>query len=510
MILATTPDDADALNLAGIAQVQLGEVEDGLDLIRTAIAFRPGFAAAMSNLGNILTDLGRSDEAETAYRDAIAADRKDAEAPFNLGLLRQRLGDVVGAETWFRRALTARPEHPSAGFALAGALHSLGRLNDAREAYEDLLRRQPAHENALNNLGTILAEIGDHEGAAKLYRRALDIQPGHRDARYNLGVALQELGEVEAAINAYDRLLLDDPDYPPAHVNRGDALRAIGRMDDAETAFRRAIDLAPAFSKVHANLADLMLQRGDAVAALNVVENFLATRAGDTMLLAMREMILRHLGREDDARVLLDYDRFLDTEVVQVPQRFSDLTTFNDALCRHVIQHPTLVEAPTRHATRAGHHSGELLSDPRGPVADLATIIRDRVTTYMRRIGDDTNHPFVTTRPPAFDLSIWGVVMRRQGHQVAHIHPAAWLGGVYYARLPDTIADDDASHAGWIEFGRPPEDYHVTAEPDLKLIRPREGLMLLFPAYFYHRTVPYDSDDNRISIAFDVIPARSP
>jgi hypothetical protein len=37
------------------------------------------------------------------------------------------------------------------------------------------------------------------------------------------------------------------------------------------------------------------------------------------------------------------------------------------------------------------------------------------------------------------------------------------------------------------------------------LIRPEEGLMVLFPSYFYHGTVPLESDEVRISIAFDVI-----
>jgi len=31
--------------------------------------------------------------------------------------------------------------------------------------------------------------------------------------------------------------------------------------------------------------------------------------------------------------------------------------------------------------------------------------------------------------------------------------------------------------------------------------------MLLFPAYLYHRTIPFTSSQRRISIAFDVMPA---
>lgn len=36
-------------------------------------------------------------------------------------------------------------------------------------------------------------------------------------------------------------------------------------------------------------------------------------------------------------------------------------------------------------------------------------------------------------------------------------------------------------------------------------MRPEEGLMVLVPSYFYRRTVPTESADLRVSIAFDVL-----
>ncbi|MFQ6018117.1 MAG: putative 2OG-Fe(II) oxygenase, partial [Kiloniellaceae bacterium] len=36
--------------------------------------------------------------------------------------------------------------------------------------------------------------------------------------------------------------------------------------------------------------------------------------------------------------------------------------------------------------------------------------------------------------------------------------------------------------------------------------QPEEGLMLLFPSYFYHRTIKFETAETRISIAFDVVP----
>jgi hypothetical protein len=44
------------------------------------------------------------------------------------------------------------------------------------------------------------------------------------------------------------------------------------------------------------------------------------------------------------------------------------------------------------------------------------------------------------------------------------------------------------------------------AEPIVRSYQPYEGMVVLFPSYFYHRTEPFISDDKRISIAFDIVP----
>jgi hypothetical protein len=41
-----------------------------------------------------------------------------------------------------------------------------------------------------------------------------------------------------------------------------------------------------------------------------------------------------------------------------------------------------------------------------------------------------------------------------------------------------------------------------------RVLKPHEGIMVLFPAYLYHGTVPFKSDQRRICVAFDVIPRR--
>ncbi|MDP7386521.1 MAG: putative 2OG-Fe(II) oxygenase, partial [Nitrospinota bacterium] len=164
----------------------------------------------------------------------------------------------------------------------------------------------------------------------------------------------------------------------------------------------------------------------------------------------------------------------------------------------------TLIYAPLSHTTREAWHSGELLDDAKGPIAELEAAILAAVENYVRDLGRDPDHPFLADPPETLSLKVWGVVMRGKGHQIAHIHPAAWLSGVYYPQVPEFAGDD--GEAGWIEFGRPPDHFSNVARPETRSIRPEPGLLVLFPSYFFQRTIPFAVDGTCVSIAFDLVP----
>jgi uncharacterized protein (TIGR02466 family) len=136
--------------------------------------------------------------------------------------------------------------------------------------------------------------------------------------------------------------------------------------------------------------------------------------------------------------------------------------------------------------------------------------LREAIEEYRSALPDGSSHPFVESQPARYRLTAWSVVLESRGHQIPHIHPSAWMSGVYYVALPDDVIASTDDTGGWIEFGQPPEHFHCAAEPELRLVKPREGLLVLFPSFFYHRTIPFDATGRRISIAFDVLPYRGP
>ena len=505
--LQANPSDAEALNLAGVATFQSGEADAALDLLRTAIAFAPGHAEAHTNLGNVLAARGEHGEAEEAYTQAMTANPDYADAPFNLGVLMEKLerpGDALEAYTL---ALKISPGHSGAGQGRGNSLKALRRLDEARNAYAAVLDSNPALHEARTNLSAVLQELGDFEEAAKEAKRAFEADPDLLEAEYNYAIALQELERHEEAIEAYRHVLSHAPRHAASALNIGYGLQQLDRLDEAGPAFEKAIQIDPDFAKAHVNLADLRLQQGEPQAALDVCDAFLLNHPAQTDLLAFRALCLWDLGEEDKAKALIDFQRFARSALITPPEGFDDLNKFNDALSAHVLAHPTLTSSPQSHATRKGKHSGELLSEPKGPIAGLEAKIFELAKSYREELGEDDTHPFIAARPKDWTLSVWGVVMQSAGHQIPHIHPAAWLSGVYYPKLPDLISTEGENKEGSIEFGRPPDHFHNAREPETLSQLPEPGMMVLFPSYFYHRTVPFAASGTRISIAFDLMPA---
>ena len=505
--LSANPRDADALKIAGVAAFQAGDPESAIDLFGTVLAYDAKDAEAHTNLGNALAATGKTKQAEEAYRAAMQADTKYADAPFNLGILLNATDRPAEALDAHELALNLSPGHAGARAGTGDALKTLKRYDEAKEAYEAALARNPSLSEARTNLAAVLQEMGDFEGAAREAKRAFDTDPDLLEAEYNYAIALQEMERTEEALDAYRDVLRHAPEFAPCALNIGYALQQLGRLDEAADAFEHAIAIDPRFAKAHINLADLRLQQGNPDAALDVCDAYLSDNPGQTDLLAFRAVSLWDLGREDEARELIDFDRFVRTVQVTPPPEFGGLDAFNEALCEHVLAHPTLTFSPQSHATRKGKHSGELLGEPKGPVAGLEAEIFRLAGEYRELLGSDPDHPFVARTPKDWTLSVWGVVMQAAGHQVPHIHPAAWLSGVYYPKLPAIVGEEPGDKAGWIAFGRPPEHFHNAREPETLSVKPELGLMVLFPSYFYHHTVPFEAEGTRISIAFDLMPA---
>ena len=274
--------------------------------------------------------------------------------------------------------------------------------------------------------------------------------------------------------------------------------------DGAIEAYETAVTRQPRDLGTVNRLTDALIAAGRYAEAIAWADRCLEADPGNPAAIAGKAVALAGLGRGDESRDLLAADQLVRAVPLATPPGYASLADFNRELVEFVTAHPSRRYEPAGHATRMGSHTRDLLGEDPGPAALLAEAARQAVAGYLDAVTIPPGHPFPGPAPADHRLVMWAVIMDRHGHQLPHIHPAAWLSGVYYAELPEDV-EGGGEHAGWIEFGRPPEDLGAGLDLPLTLRQPQEGTLFLFPSYLYHRTIPFSGGRRRVSLALDVL-----
>ncbi len=431
--------------------------------------------AALDREARALLQAGRVEAAARLCREILDTGVEHEAIQRLAGLVALRQGDFAAAVERYRAAIALRPDHAGAQFNLGNALRELGRLEEAAEAYG----------------------------------RAAAVRPGEAQIHHAHGVTLQALGQPGEAAAAYARVVELTPGSAGGYRNLGLAHHEAGRPEEAATAYRGGLALEPDWPLLHSNLANLLMERGEMAALAAACDAWLATQPGEIEALSLKALALNELGEGEAAGELLDYDRLVMTVRHEAPEGYADLAAFNRALTGHIAAHPTLKVPPADHPTYHNPQlkiTEEILGGPVGPVADCERMARAAIEGYRERVSGGAPHPFIDNWPQRWQLSSWGTMLEGEGNLVPHIHLEGYVGGVYYPELPEAFGEPGLGEAGWFELGRPPDDLGCRAAPELRTIRPEAGLMILFPSYLYHRTIPFEAPGRRVSVAFDMVP----
>jgi predicted O-linked N-acetylglucosamine transferase (SPINDLY family) len=290
-VLRHAPDEPHALHGLGALCNDTSEPARAAELLRAAIAARPGQAVYYNNLGNALRALGLGDEAERAYRDALECDPDYALAYYNLGALLLDLGSDSFARDALERALALHPGLAPAALALAGLLLGTDRAAEAEECLGAALGAAPDHPDLLCELAHLLRRDGRIDGAIACLERVVGVAPRRAGAFNDLGALYQLRGNAEPALACFDRAVDLDPALGEAHFNRGKLLDDLGRADEARAAFGLARERAPQLA-------------AEASCHLAVVTRRLCDWEGEERRTAELVAEIEHLVRTEPARGL--------------------------------------------------------------------------------------------------------------------------------------------------------------------------------------------------------------
>jgi len=123
---------------------------------------------------------------------------------------------------------------------------------------------------------------------------------------------------------------------------------------------------------------------------------------------------------------------------------------------------------------------------------------------FLRHKNEDNE--FIRSFPKNIIFSsAWYVKMELGGHLTSHIHEEGWISGAVYLVIPKNSGPD--GQEGAIELSNDGDEYpRLHDEFEKKVILPKAGDVIFFPSSVFHRTIPFNSKEERICIAFDVQP----
>ncbi len=421
----------------------------------------------------------------------------------NAGVLHDLLKRPAKAETAFRRLTEVQPRHGGAFVGLGNALRQQGKNDDALRAYETAVALEPGNPAPRINQANLLGQMGESDRAQAAYREVLQRFPQRKDVLSNFAASLANSGDHAAAAELYESYMASYPNDYDANLFWGKALLKSGNAAAAETVFEAMADAYPDRTGICPELINACLKNGKEALARKYQAQYRAKFPASADVYSSDTILDAASGGKDSVLNEARYDADIEATEIRVPEGYADETAFWDAVCAAVYAHPSLRESPPEHATREGFHSDNLAEEPVAPaLQDLIAAITENVREYAAQRADAGNPFFDNLSLDGHLFRMWAVVMRQGGHQEAHIHPSSRISGVVYAKVPASIRDGN-DRSGWIEFGRPHSDFFEPETLATRMFQPKRGRLVMFPAYLYHRTLPLDGDDHRISIAFD-------
>lgn len=466
----------------------------------------------------LLLERGQSAQARDILAQGIAAGLKGAPVHSLMGFILHQLGDLSGCETELRQAVRLAPEDGAAEFALASILNRLGKEREAEAATRSAIAKgmDDVHSHLL--LGRILGKQDRFGEAEAAYRSAVRHNPASPPAQRELAqLVWMQTGDLAKARAELDtapqtpeivaitvRLLQaagkDGAAYAlaTARADRDPSLNVLaaraGLSIDPHAADRRLAATPPGIQSSARAKAEIEvdLALGRIAQAVRRGEALHAAQPRDQHTTALLATAWRLAG-DPRYRQLYDYDGLVKSYRIDPPEGWSSRDAYLDDLGRALDRIHGPLTHPVDQSLRHGSQTTRNLADyPDDAIRALFHAIDPLIRRHLAAIGEPDRVYRIA--------SGWSVRLNSSGFHINHVHPEGWLASAFYVRTPKDLQGFE----GALKFGEPgpPTSPPVREE---HLVKPEPGMLVLFPAYMWHGTVPFSSSAKRLTCAFDIV-----
>ena len=362
----------------------------------------------------------------------------------------------------------------------------------AVELWREAAAMKGGSPDALLHLGKALYQLGDTRGALGALAGFNERQPSHAEA-WRLRASLYlDLEEHDAALHAAEQA------GPVGQLLRARALIALDRKDEGERLLREMLsrDIQPAAFE---RLARLLARQGRGGALLELCLMCANARGCATIDLAYRAIALSLLGRGDEARRIVDPERHVKQVAFEPPPELGPINRFNAELAAQILRG----HQPLAREGLAIDYDPDRRRIPN--LSPLHDFFRRETAAYVDELPERGLADVMPPPPEHIRLHSGVTVLRGPGQHGDHIHPRGYVSCVYHVLVPDEISASD-DRRGHLSIGTFEGLDRPGWQP--RYLRPRAGVLTIFPAHFFHNVVPTGIVAPRVSVAGDLEPVN--
>lgn len=288
-LLAETPGDLKALNLAGIALTGAGKIDEANARFGEALRRDATFYPALKNLAINEFNAGRLDDAQRDFRNVLTFAPNDEMTHVHLAEIEYQRKQYGAALPHYEKGIGRIRQNPDWMLHYASCLLAERHTDAAVQVLEQL---PDAAADSRFEAGMILGQAGAHAEAARMFATA---KAGYKDpyaAGYNQTLMLVEAGDYDGAVRAARELF--DRGLKPAELYNliARAHLKAGRVKEAYDALRTATEIAPSAEDNYVDLAAICLDHQNFELGLEIIDIGLQHRPDSALLHLQRGVLL--------------------------------------------------------------------------------------------------------------------------------------------------------------------------------------------------------------------------
>ena len=372
-------------------------------------------------------------------------------------------------------------------------LISEGNFNEVTNRYKKIVEIDPNNYKAYNNLGNALKELGKLKEAATSYRQAIKIKSDYTKAHFNLGNILNDFGKFKEAIPSLLLALKINPNYSEAHNCLAISYKKLKKFEQAITHYKKANT-----SESRAQILQCLYVLKKTNEYIKYLSKLCRDDPKNIKVASISTFVSNQLNLDNIYPFCKNPLKFIFFK--NIKSNFIPFKKFINSLINECSNLTSVWESRT---TKKGFQSkGNLFNLQALSILNLKKIILETINEYKIKYKTKPDG-FITQWPNKFSLLGAYNRLLKHGYQQPHIHPAGWLSGCFYLKMPKPLKKSE----GAINFSLHGYDYPiVNSDIPSYQYSPVEGDLILFPSSLFHKTIPFSSNDERHVIAFDTIP----